>query len=199
MKKSTDLTTLQRGQLDIFKQNLFIFGNQFNLFSRSGKELEFLFEESLITAQMLSPLFSAAIVLDLGSGNGFPGLVCGILYPDTPFILCERNRKKAEFLKQALFHTKCSNIKVLCQPAEELKSSFSLILSKATGPMDRILTLLETVLDRKGSAIFWKSPNWDQDWPENPLFSAKIFKTYSLEGKKRTLLQIKRNSIKCSM
>ena len=193
LQKASPLTAPQKKQVEIFRQSLRDFGNQFNLFSRSGKELEPLFKESLVTAQMLDPLFSAATVLDLGSGNGLPGLICGILYPDTPFILCERNRKKAEFLKQALFHIKCSNIKVLCQPAEMLESSFSLVLSKATGPVSQVLTLLETALDKKGSAIFWKSPNWNKDWPENSLFSAKIFKTYSVEGKKRILLQVKRN------
>ena len=199
MKKSTDLTTFQKQQLEIFKQGLLDFGNQFNLFSRSGKELKLLFKESLVTARMLSPLFSASTVLDLGSGNGFPGLICGLLYPNTPFVLCERNRKKAEFLKQALFHIKCPNIKVLCQPTKELESSFSLVLSKATGPVGQILALLEKILDQKGSAIFWKSLNWNQDWPKSPLFSAKIFKTYSVEGKKRILLQVKKKPIKCSM
>ena len=199
LQKAAYLTTLQKRQLEVFRQSLLDFGNQLNLFSRSGQELEFLFKESLMTAQMLSPFFSASSVLDLGSGNGFPGLICGILYPKTPFILCERNRKKAEFLKQALFHLRCPNIKALCRPAEELEFSFSLVLSKATGSADQILALLEKILDQKGAAIFWKSPNWKKSWPANRPFSAQIFKIYAVNGKKRVLLQVKKKPLKCSM
>ena len=198
LQKSTDLTALQTRQIKNFKKILLEYGNRLNLFSRSGNELELLLKEGLITAQMLAPFFSASPVLDLGSGNGFPGVVCGILYPNTPFIFCERSRKRAEFLKHTLFHLKCANVKVLCQSAQKFKTSFSLILSKATGPLDQILTLMEHLLDESGTAILWKSLNWKQNWPENTLFSAKVFKTYSLERKQRVLLQIKKK-VKCSM
>ena len=193
------LTPVQTRQIEGFKGNLIEFGGRLNLFSRTGQELKELFEEGLVTGQLLAPLFSAAPALDLGSGNGFPGLVCGILYPKTPFILCERNRKRAEFLKQTLFHIKCTNIQVLCQPAEEMESPFSLILSKATGPLEQILNVLEKVLTKNGTAIFWKSPGWKKDWPKNSPFSAKIFKPYTIAGKKRVLLQVKKRKVSCSI
>lgn len=197
-QKSINLTALQTRQIESFKKSLLECGKRLNLFSRSGHELEFLLKESLITAQMLTLFFSTKEVLDLGSGNGFPGIVCGILHPHTPFILCERSRKRAEFLKHTLFQLKCSNITVACQPAEEIKTPFSLILSKATGPFSQILTLLEKLLDESGTAILWKSSSWKQSWPKSALFSAEVFKTYSLERKQRVLLQIKKKA-KCSM
>ena len=192
LQKSITLTALQTQQIESFKKSLLEYGDRLNLFSRSGHELDFLLKESLATAQMLAPFFSTTEVLDLGSGNGFPGIVCGILYPNTSFVLCERSRKRAEFLKQTLFQLKCTNVKVLCQTAEELKTRFSLILSKATGPLNQTLKLLENLLDESGTAILWKSPNWKQIWPENAPFSANVLKPYSIEGKKRILLQIKK-------
>ncbi|MEQ1723025.1 MAG: RsmG family class I SAM-dependent methyltransferase, partial [Pseudobdellovibrio sp.] len=36
---------------------------------------------------------------DLGSGNGFPGLVYAILYPDQKMILMDSDERKCEFLK----------------------------------------------------------------------------------------------------
>lgn len=193
-KDPPQITAFQRKQLKEFKKILLQYGERLNLFSRCGNELEQLFKEGLLTGQMLSPFFPSTPVLDLGSGNGFPGLVCSILYPKTPLILCERNRKRAEFLKHALFHIKCQNAQVLCQPAEELRVSFSLILSKATGPLDQILKILEKILGENGSAIFWKSPQWKRDWPKSSPFSAKAFKSYSVEGKKGVLLQVKKHS-----
>ena len=191
-KELPHLTPVQARQIEGFKKSLLEFGGRLNLFSRAGQELEGLFKESLVTGRLLSPLFSTAPVLDLGSGNGFPGLVCGILYPKTPFILCEKSRKRAEFLKQTLFHIKCPNIQVFCCPAEEMESPFSLVLSKATGPLDQILNLLEKLLTENGTAILWKSQNWKKDWPKTSLFSAKIFNPYTIEGKKRVLLQVKK-------
>ena len=98
-QKPSHLTPVQVRQIERFKGNLIEFGGRFNLFSRAGQELEGLFEEGLVTGQLLSPLFSTTPVLDLGSGNGFPGLVCGILHPKTPFILCEKNRKTSGISK----------------------------------------------------------------------------------------------------
>ena len=190
-----DRRAVQKEQLDIFRKNLLRFSEKLNLFSRAGGEAELaeLFEESLLTVPLLSGFAGKGPVLDMGSGNGFPGFVFGALYPETPVILCERNRKRAEFLKQILFQAKSANMKVLCRPAEELKTRFPLVLSKATGPTRQVLKVLEKVLRPDGRAFLWKSPGWEKDRPEGGGFSAEVFNSFSLNGKKRILLQVTRS------
>ena len=89
----------QKYRLEIFRKSLLRFSEKLNLFSRAGGEAELkaLFEESLLTVPLLARFAGKEAVLDIGSGNGFPGFVFAALYPETPVILCERNRKRAEF------------------------------------------------------------------------------------------------------
>ena len=192
--KKIKLSNLQESQIRIFKENFLRFSDQFNLCSGNRGAFNELLEDSLISAGLLSPFFSSSPVLDLGSGNGFPGLICGILYPKTPFVLCERNRKRAEFLKQALFHVKCPNVQVLCRAAEDLKSPFPLVLSKATGPFHQVLKVLEKILEKDGFAVFWKSPGWEKTWPKKMPFSVQEISSYLSAGKRRTLLCVRRKS-----
>ena len=80
-----------------------------------------------------------------------------------------------------------------------MKSPFSLILSKATGQLEQILSLLEIILAKNGTAILWKSTGWKKDWPKSSTFSAKVFKPYTIAGKKRALLQVRRRKVSCSL
>ena len=93
-------------QLEDYKNLLQQFNKTFNLYSRSPQfSLDSLFTDSLIGAKALEEVFkkSRLPVFDIGSGNGFPGLVCAVLYPETPFVLCDRSLKKTEFLRHCVF------------------------------------------------------------------------------------------------
>ena len=166
-----------------------------NLYSRSPQfSLEHLFTDSLIGAKALEGVFqeSSHPVLDMGSGNGFPGLVCAILYPDIPFILCDRSLKKTEFLRHCVFQLNCSNVKVFCKEASLLEEKFALILSKGTASLKVMLKIFEKILDPKGKAFLWKNLETEMSWPEQSSFSGEIFKTYQVGERKRVLLRIQR-------
>ena len=136
-----------------WKKNKFI-----NLFSRKNpnSQLKFLFDQDLLTGKYLLPVLNQAKspVLDIGSGNGFPGLLMGILYPKTLFYLCERNRKKAEFLKGVLSKAEIHNVKTLCQNAEKINKTFEIILSQAALSLEEMLKLLTKLLSQNGQAFF---------------------------------------------
>jgi len=52
-------------------------------------------------------------IVDLGSGNGSPGLIFAILNPERPIFLIERRQKKMTFLLYAAGTLKLSNVHVL--------------------------------------------------------------------------------------
>ena len=180
-------------KLSHYKNLLQQFNKSFNLYSRSEDfSLEDLFVDSFYGAMALEEAFkSSSSVLDLGSGNGFPGLVCAILYPETSFVLCDRSLKKTEFLNHCVFQLNCSNVKVLCQEAKDLKKQFQKILSKGTSSTEIVLKILEKILSPKGQAFLWKNSSWKREWPETNSFTPRVLKTYTIKKQTKILLEVR--------
>lgn len=69
------------------------------------------------------------MVLDVGSGAGFPGIPMAILRPDCRFTLAESHQRKAVFLREATRHL--SNVRVTARRAEEAEGVFDWVVSRA--------------------------------------------------------------------
>jgi len=60
--------------------------------------------ESILRRHFLEPLFAAGMMkgegtlIDIGSGNGFPGVPLAVLHPGTRLVLIEASEKKSAFL-----------------------------------------------------------------------------------------------------
>lgn len=63
-------------------------------------------------------LHEALRVIDIGSGNGVPGLVVAVIAPAWRVTLLESNRKKCEFLESAARVAGVDNVEVVCARAE---------------------------------------------------------------------------------
>lgn len=110
-------------------------------------------------------LFSAAPTkegrwLDLGSGGGFPGLVCAILAaelaPAMDFTLVESDQRKCAFLRTAATAVGL-NVKILSDRIESLPPQGAHIVSaRALAPLDRLLDLCEPHLVPGAYSLFPK-------------------------------------------
>lgn len=86
------------------------------------------------------------VILDVGSGAGFPGLVLAILDGRPAVHLCESDRRKATFLREAARATATAVTVHDCR-AEELDiAGIDLITARALAPVGAILTLCERFL-----------------------------------------------------
>lgn len=157
------LTKNQELKIQNFTQNLLEKNKQINLVSRKNPEEQVaqLLKESLDSALILKACFKKKNqkILDIGSGNGFPGLFFAIAFPQQKFYLCERRRKKAEALKWISSQCRLSNIQVLCQPAESLKPDYDILFSQASMSPDKINKLLKKLLNKESQAFLWLSEN----------------------------------------
>jgi 16S rRNA (guanine527-N7)-methyltransferase len=61
-----------------------------------------------------APLLEAGSLLDVGSGNGSPGLVLALLRPDLEVTLLEPRRRRWAFLREAARSAGRPDIEVLC-------------------------------------------------------------------------------------
>ena len=120
------------------------------------------FLDSAQLCQCLPPQHSPGPWIDVGSGAGFPGLVVSLL-GYYPVHLVERNKKKAEFLREVISATH-SNAVVHSQSLEDLQLPTAAVISaRALAPLCRLLSLVEPISDDKTICFFPKGRQFSDD------------------------------------
>ena len=123
------------------------------------------FLDSIATANSIPP---DAVLLDIGSGGGFPGLPLKIVIPSLSVTLIDASHKKVSFMKHVIRSLKLVNIDALHTRAEELARSrtygqaFDVIVSRALSDIDTFVCLSLPLLAKDGMMIALKgtpSPN----------------------------------------
>lgn len=97
---SIELSARQKRQIDFYLDHLSKWNRRMNLtaLDRTEDSLRFHFFESFWAARHF--LAEAAVVADVGSGAGFPGLAMKLYRPSLQLTLIEKNYKKVVFLRE---------------------------------------------------------------------------------------------------
>ena len=128
-----------------------------NLVSRKDVDriLNYHVVDSLAAARYLPP---AARACDIGSGAGLPGIPLAIARPDTRVVLLESSGKKARFLTSVVEELALANATVINRRAEETTPlDCDVVLSRATGPLRRVLKQANRHRRKTGIILFFKS------------------------------------------
>ncbi|MDA0660293.1 MAG: 16S rRNA (guanine(527)-N(7))-methyltransferase RsmG [Planctomycetota bacterium] len=114
--------------------------------------------DSVRLAEQLGP---GERVLDVGSGGGVPGIVLAILRPDLEITLSESVRKKADALQQMAQELGLP-VQVFPIRAEEvlLTERFQTLVSRAVGPLWKVLQWFEGRWGAMDRMLLIKGPNW---------------------------------------
>ncbi len=99
-----------------------------------------------------------AVLLDIGSGGGFPGLVIKIRKPKCKVFLLEPRRKRASFLRYTILKLNLAGIYVLQKRVEEIKDSFrsffDVVTQRALFSLDTLCKLSFPLLKEGGKVVF---------------------------------------------
>jgi 16S rRNA (guanine527-N7)-methyltransferase len=115
------INEVQANKLYVYYKELFTWNKSINLISKNDRE-------KFITRHIIDSIFPLKIVdfkpndkiLDLGSGNGLPGIPLSIMFPSLLFEFLESNRKKCVFLRHIKAVLQVKNVDVLHGRFEEL-------------------------------------------------------------------------------
>ncbi|HWX54619.1 MAG TPA: 16S rRNA (guanine(527)-N(7))-methyltransferase RsmG [Verrucomicrobiae bacterium] len=100
------------------------------------------FGESFFAARTLLDSEATKLVVDVGSGAGFPGIPLAVFAPATPTVLIESHGKKGVFLNQVIVGLGLRNASVFRGRAESYKSeSADLVTMRAVEKSDSSLGL----------------------------------------------------------
>ncbi|MEX0317667.1 MAG: 16S rRNA (guanine(527)-N(7))-methyltransferase RsmG [Ruegeria sp.] len=107
---------------------------------------------------------------DLGSGGGFPGMICAILareyWPDTKFTLVESDQRKSAFLRSAARECE-ANCTVISRRIEAIEPLAADILSaRALADLPMLLSYCDRHLAPTGTALFPKGVSWKKEVEE---------------------------------
>lgn len=108
----------------------------------------------------LLPRGVSGMLVDLGSGNGYPGIPLAIARPGLLPVLAESNRRKAEFLREALAASGLSRGRVLAtsvQRPTDLSGcdAIAVLASRAMGGWERIVPKLVPALAPDARVLLW--------------------------------------------
>ncbi len=103
-------------------------------------------------------------VVDLGSGNGFPGVAAAVLWPEARVVLVERTRKKARAIRACLEASKLGRVEVAELDASQIPAhepsllgTADLCLSRATASLDRVNAWARPLCRPGGRICHWKA------------------------------------------
>lgn len=133
-----------------------VFGAQFPLIARyvdllstqgvewgliGPREADRLWERHILNSVAVHELVSVgAVVVDVGSGAGLPGIPLAILRPDLAVTLVEPLLRRSNFLTQAVDKLGISSrVRVVRSRAEDHHETYDVVLSRALAPLDRLI------------------------------------------------------------
>ena len=126
---------LSERQLEQFKQLDPLYkewNEQINVISR--KDIDFLYERHILHSLGIAKVIAfkpETLVLDIGTGGGFPGIPLAILFPETTFVLIDSIGKKIKVVQEVAQAIGLTNLTAIHGRAEEVDEKFHFIVSRA--------------------------------------------------------------------
>lgn len=131
------------------------------------------FLDSVLGVQLILKDSPSQEFYDVGSGNGFPGLVLASLDIQRSVKLVESDKRKAEFIEHCAFKMKLSNVEVVCARVESLAlSSPAVFVSRAFSPIPKALSLYAKACPLGFEAYHFKSVYWQDEVSVSSILSA---------------------------
>ncbi len=136
-------------------------------------------------------------ICDVGSGAGFPGLVCFLVLlsknHEVSMTLIESNKKKCEFLTRVKKKLMLSVI-IINERVEKVKEKYDIVMSRAVAPLHNLLRLLIPLSKKNTIFLLPKGKNYQKEIEKAKKlwnFSYKVVKnSYSLDKSGGVTLEI---------
>lgn len=156
---------LDEKYIDSFLEFLISKNKIMNLTSITNKEemIEKHIFDSLLISKKIN--FDDKVVLDVGSGGGFPGIPLAIMFPKSKFILLDSTEKKVNYLNEAIEYLNLHNVEAKCGRVEKLNEveRYDMVISRAFADLPIYLELVTYLVKVGGTIIALKGPKAEEE------------------------------------
>lgn len=159
------LTKEQINKFEAYLNLLLEWNEKFNLTAITDKEeieeKHFIDSIALVKFENLKE----KILIDIGSGAGFPGIPLAIVEPSLKVTLLEATGKRVSFLKEAVRVLGLKNVEVIQGRAEELgtREKYDIVTARAVKELNILLEISFYLVKVGGSFIAYKSSLVDEE------------------------------------
>jgi len=144
----------QAARLEAFAELLEQWNRRFNLLSR--KDLERVWTRHVLDSLSIADLLHG-VVVDIGSGGGFPGVPLAVARPELEFLLVDRHQRKCRFLQHVARALELANVDVRCADVatlhRELRECFGTAVSRAVADPETMARLATPLLEPGGTIV----------------------------------------------
>lgn len=128
------------------------------------------FADSILGSELiLSKNPNIKEIYDVGSGNGFPGIVFGLLYPNIQVNLVDVDIRKCEYLKATSHLLGLTNVTVINKSVEALaEGSIDYCMSRGFANISKSVLLMRKIVKPNGIYFHFKTEEWPKEVAEMP-------------------------------
>lgn len=119
----------------------------------SRKDIDQLYERHVLHSLGIAKIISfkpGTIVLDVGTGGGFPGIPLAILFPEVHFHLIDSIGKKIKVVNGVAESIDLTNISTQHCRAEDVNQEFDFIVSRAVTALPTFMTWVSRKIKKAG-------------------------------------------------
>jgi 16S rRNA (guanine527-N7)-methyltransferase len=145
-----ELTPKQKEQFERLGPLYEEWNAKINVISR--KDMESFYQKHVLHSLGIAKVYDflpGQVVLDVGTGGGFPGIPLAILFPDTEFHLVDSIGKKIKVVNAVAEALGLENVEGSHIRAEELKYQYDFVVSRAVTHMQRFIPWIKGKLAKK--------------------------------------------------
>lgn len=158
-----DLSETKLNQLKLYHAELIKFNGRMNLISpRTERRADQVhFADSILGGRAILEHSDREEFLDIGSGNGLPGLVMAILDPNRRFILIDRDSRKVQFLKHCVYRLGLKNAVVQHTDIKQLGENIvDAAVSRGFANLPQALLAARKICKEDAQYYHFKGESW---------------------------------------